>query len=93
MASERRPGVATAFAAAFVAALGLAAAGGARAMTALDETELAGISGQAGSLFVADRIGPNELENPNANSNYTFGVKKCFAAILQKNQTASFELA
>lgn len=31
------------------------------ALSTLDESELAGVTGQAGSLFVADRIAPNEL--------------------------------
>lgn len=54
------------------AALLLGTAGGARAMTAMDEAEMSEVNGQAGSLFVADRITPNELENPNAYSGYTF---------------------
>lgn len=43
-------------------------------MEAIGDEELGEVTGQAGSLFVADKILPNELENPNGSgySNFTF---------------------
>ena len=43
-------------------------------MQAMQDHELSMIAGQAGSLFLADTIYPNELENPNPDgySNFTF---------------------
>lgn len=43
-------------------------------MQALEDSELTDVSAQAGSLFIADRIGPNELTNPDPSgySNFTF---------------------
>ena len=50
------------------------AASSAWAMTPLEDKELSFITGQNGSLFLADKIEPNSLQNPDANgrSNFTF---------------------
>lgn len=57
----------------------MATTGGERSdgLTALTDVELSSVTGQSGSLFLSDRIGPNELANPDPGglggaSNFTF---------------------